>query len=471
SVDDYSKLVGEGAITARFYNALTNRNPLFQRAVKFETEFYKKESEALWDLGGDDLFTVDFDTQVLDDILRPKTASRRRGVSLSESALTSRNAETWIEGTGYQYSLLGDTWYVVPNADDICFDNVRHMTTNWQSWVSSFGVDYNKSIDKFFNENPRLVGDPAFIHERFEQLYLLLNYADQLFSDSETTQESPVEREEVPRVKKIERAILSQRSAAERGTLFNIFLKERHFLNASTFHGSLLAPPHGWYLFNNSELIDRATRRPFNPPLAQFTDLQTLPWGTPSNYSARAVIGYCYDLLEKTMPSIAKPTYDAKYWTEVAFVTDGSCGSACSSFTQTLQLSGAATAFTFGGLADQPMDVAAFGGGDVLEYDFTSSGLNIASHLGYWATFGESQWSKMHANSWVNKPIPFPNSARVSYTWNIDLPLQLGPEALPRQLYIVPPHKHLNMWARDLEERAAIHKEIFPDLGYCPAYR
>ncbi|KAF4703173.1 hypothetical protein FOZ62_000582, partial [Perkinsus olseni] len=127
--------------------------------------------------------------------------------------------------------------------------------------------------------------------------------------------------------------------------------------------------------------------------------------------------------------------------------------------------------FHFWWLADQPMDVAAskqqqpkaaaaFGGGDVLDYDLTSPELNIASHLGYWATFGESQWSKMHANSWVNKPIPFPNSARVRYTWNIDLPLQLGPEALPRQLYIVPPHKHLNMWARDLEERAAIHKEI-----------
>ncbi|KAF4735090.1 hypothetical protein FOZ63_032994 [Perkinsus olseni] len=86
SVDDYSKLVGEGAITARFYNALTNRNPLFQRTVKFETEFYKKESETLWGLGGEDLFTADFDTQVLDDILRPKPASRRRGVSFSESA-------------------------------------------------------------------------------------------------------------------------------------------------------------------------------------------------------------------------------------------------------------------------------------------------------------------------------------------------------------------------------------------------
>ncbi|KAF4655177.1 hypothetical protein FOZ61_007734 [Perkinsus olseni] len=171
------------------------------------------------------------------------------------------------------------------------------------------------------------------------------------------------------------------------------------------------------------------------------------------------------------MPDLVQPSYDAEYWTEVAFVTDGNCGSACSLFTQTLQLTGAATAFTFGGLKDQAMDVASFGGGDVLEYDDTSPLLNIASHLGYWATFGESDWSERHTNTWVNKPIPFPNSARARYTWDMDTPTsQLGPQSLPRQFYIIPPHKQLNMWARNLDERAAIHEEIFPDLGDCPVY-
>ncbi|KAF4721495.1 hypothetical protein FOZ62_015965, partial [Perkinsus olseni] len=150
----------------------------------------------------------------------------------------------------------------------------------------------------------------------------------------------------------------------------------------------------------------------------------------------------------------------------------------------TLQLTGAATAFTFGGLANEAMDVAAFGGGNVLDYDDISPLLNIASHLGYWATFGESDWSKRHTNTWVNKPIPFPNIGGVGYTWNIILASQLGPHSLPRQFYIIPPHKHLNMWARNFDERAAIHEEIvsiknwthlrmnpqFPDLGDCPVY-
>ncbi|KAF4734595.1 hypothetical protein FOZ62_022592 [Perkinsus olseni] len=539
-LSDYSKSAGADVITAQFYNVLTNWNPLFQRTVKFETEFYRKEGDTLWDLAGD-FSAGDYDNEMLDDILAHKVDSRVDDVLFGTKTPVTQE-DKWINGTGYQYSLLDDTvvvsvpdfvpgggefdlrtvlyenfsevqdfarqsnvsrilfdvstngggfvvstfalqWYVVPNADDICFPIVRHMTDNWISWVSSFGVNYNQTIDNFFSENADKVGDPAFIHERFQQLYLLLNYADQLLSDAETTQDSRVENTEVPRLKKIEEGILSQSSPAQRARLFNIFLKERLFLNASTAVGSELAPQYGWYLFDNEELINPKTREPFDPPLSQFTNYRVLPWGKPSNYSATSVFGFCYDILQN-VSSLAGPSYDAEYWTEVAFVTDGNCGSACSLFTQTLQLTGAATAFTFGGLKDQAMDVASFGGGNVLEYDDTSPLLNIASHLGYWATFGDSDWSKRHTNIWVNKPIPFPNSARVRYTWNLGSASQLGPQSLPRQFYIIPPHKQLNMWARNLDERAAIHEEIvsiknwthlrmnpqFPNLGDCPVY-
>ncbi|KAF4666501.1 hypothetical protein FOZ61_009646 [Perkinsus olseni] len=544
-VSDYSKFVGRDTVTARFYNVLTNTNPSFQRTVKFETEFYKKESSTLWGLVADSFPSSDFDGKLPDDILAPESGNRLNdAIFASHDPLPSPVRGKWLEGTGYQYSLLDDTvivsvpdfvpgdsgfflpavvyenfsevqdfarqnnvtrllfdvssngggylvatfalqWYVVPDPDAICVPIVRHMTENWLSWVYSFGVNYDETIDKYFEENTDLVGDPGFIHERFQQLYLLINYADQLLSDSETPQQARIENYEVLRLKGFEEAIRSQKTAAQRARLFNIFLKERLFLDRLTSVGSQLAPQYGWYLFDNSDAINPMTRGPFDPPLSQFTDYQTRQWGKPSNYSTTSVYGFCYELLEDAVPSYAKASYDAKYWTEVGFVTDGNCGSACSSFTQTLQLTGAATAFTFGGLADQPMDVAAFGGGNVLEYDDISPLLNIASHLGYWATFGKSSWSKEHAKTWVNKPIPFPNSARARYTWNMDTPIShLGPDALPRQFYIIPPHKHLNMWARNLDERAAIHQEIvsiknwthlrvnpqFPGLGYCPAY-
>ncbi|KAF4686368.1 hypothetical protein FOZ60_005337, partial [Perkinsus olseni] len=520
-LSDYRKSAGEDALTAQFYNVLTNWNPLFQRTVKFETEFYQKEGDTLWDFAGD-FSAGDYDNEMLDDILTEKSGRRLHKRSLAASPFATQKAGQWIEGIGYQYSLLDDTvvvdvpdfrpgtfetvgtigdadlfanfsevqdfarqnnvtrilfdvsanpgglgastyalqWYIVPNADEACSREVRHMTDNWISWVSSFGVNYNQTIDNFFSENADKVGDPALIHERFQQLYLLLNYADQLLSDAETTQDSRVENTEVPRLKKIEEGILSQSTAAQRAKLFNAFLKERLFLNASTAFGSQIAPQYGWYPFDNGFALDPKTREPFDPPLSQFTNYRVLPWGKPSNYSSTSLYDFCYDIIENVMPNLVEPSYDAEYWTEVAFVTDGNCGSACSLFTQTLQLTGAATAFTFGGLKDQAMDVASFGGGDVLEYDNTSPLLNIASHLGYWATFGKSDWSKRHTNTWVNKPIPFPHSAQVFYGWYIGLAPQLGPQSLPRQFYIIPPHKHLNMRARNLDERAAIHEEI-----------
>ncbi|KAF4733454.1 hypothetical protein FOZ63_014509, partial [Perkinsus olseni] len=209
-LSDYSKSVGADVITAQFYNALTNRNPLFQRTVKFETEFYQKEGDSLWDFAGD-FSAGDYDSETLDDILAHKVGSRVEDVLFATKTPVTQQ-EKWIKGIGYQYSLLDDTvvvnvphfvpggrvfdlrsvlyenfsevqdfarqknvsrilfdvssngggyaistfalqWYVVPNADDICWPIVRHMTDNWISWVSSFGVNYNQTIDNFFSEN------------------------------------------------------------------------------------------------------------------------------------------------------------------------------------------------------------------------------------------------------------------------------------------------------------------------------
>ncbi|KAF4659760.1 hypothetical protein FOL47_007453 [Perkinsus chesapeaki] len=541
-LSNYTKSAGADAITWRFYNALTNRNPLFQKTVDFEAQFYSKRSSTLWDLA-EDTFAEGFDTTALDTILQSSTENKIDDDLLATESVTTTATNTdWIFGTGYQYRLLDDTvvvsvpsfvpseesslpaiiyenfsvvqdfarknnvtrllfdmssngggyvlstlalqWYVISNMNDICSPMVRHMTENWQSWVESFGVNFDETIDAFFEENPRLVEDPTFIHGRFQQLYLLMNYAEQLLTDPDTPESQRIETDEVARLKSIEDFILSRRTATSRASTFKLFLTSRSFVNTLTSFGSDILPQFGWYLFDNSELVNRKTRSPFYPPLSQFTKYRSRQWGKTSNYSAEGAWSFCYPL-DSTMRSTAGSSYRKDYWTDVAFVTDGNCGSACSLFTETLQLTGRATAFTFGALADQPMDVASFGGGNVYEYDNISPMLNIASHLGYWATFGESDWAKRHTNSWANKPIPFPFSVRARFTWNIGLSGRLGPDALPRQFYIVPPHKHINMWARNLEERSLIHEEIvgyknwthlranpqFEDLGYCPAYR
>ncbi|KAF4651567.1 hypothetical protein FOZ61_010363, partial [Perkinsus olseni] len=74
-LSDYRKSAGADAITAQFYNVLTNWNPLFQRTVKFETEFYQKEGDTLWDFAGD-FSAGDYDDGMLDDMLTEKSGRR-----------------------------------------------------------------------------------------------------------------------------------------------------------------------------------------------------------------------------------------------------------------------------------------------------------------------------------------------------------------------------------------------------------
>ncbi|EER18120.1 hypothetical protein Pmar_PMAR009146 [Perkinsus marinus ATCC 50983] len=536
---DFSKGIKQDAVNLPFLNARANTNPFFEETVKLETELYSK-CDSLWHLMPENSRDASL-TAGLDSIFASEARGRWDDDLFRADGGQGTGEDTFVQGIGYEYALVGDAVVVyVPNfepddgssslsallygefpevqdfakqhnvtrllfdlssngggfilsafalqwyfaeAKDICFPIVRHMTDNWQLWVSSFGVNYDEVIDGFFSSYPEIVGDPVFIHGRFEQLYELLSYADSLLSDSDTPESELMVNQQKPWLNSHESSILSLPSAPQRAEAFKRFLKERQFLDPSQPLGAELAPKYGWFLFDNSWLVSPLTGKRFEPPLSQFTEYRSRTWGKESNYSAEAIWELC-PLYLNGMRQIAGPDYDKNYWSEVAFVTDGNCGSACSMFTQTLQLSGIATAFTFGALADQPMDVASFGGGDEYEYDEAIPLINIASHLGHWATLGQSEWSRRYETSWVNKPVPFPNSARVKYTWNGGLTAQLGPESLPRQFYIIPPHKHLNMWARNSAERAAIYEEIvsikswtelrknpqFPDMGSCPTY-
>ncbi|KAF4656969.1 hypothetical protein FOL47_008654 [Perkinsus chesapeaki] len=535
---DYSKRAGRDIVNSRAYNIITNSNPAFDEALEFEVKLYPKRLETLWSAMRASMPPMDEEDAKL--VKTIYDSSHQDGASdnpLGELKVQSAAADGWVLGVGYRYSIIGDAvvvsvpsfkpveelnsdrasalfvgfprvqeyarqhgvtrllfdvssngggygisvyallWYLVGSKEQICTPVVRHMTENWQTWVSSFGVNYNQTIEKFFYENPLLGGNKSFIQERFEMLYDLLRYGKQYLGVQLD------EARELPRLRGIEEKILSESSTTRRATAFMEFLKERLFLNRSTSIGRQLAPQYGWYLFDNKEIFNRTTGKQFVPPLTQYQNVNLRHWGTPSNYSTPCMYAEC-QLVMKRMPKIVPPSYDREYWSEVSFVTDGNCGSACSIFAQVLQLSGAATAFTFGSLADQPMDVASFGGGNVLAYDDILPSLNMAGHLANWATFDRSEWSQITRESWVNKPMPFPTPATASYTWNILLASQLGPDSMPRQFYKIPGHKHLNMWARNLSERSSIHEAIiefkswdslkanpqFGDSGDCPAY-
>ncbi|KAF4657714.1 hypothetical protein FOL47_008324 [Perkinsus chesapeaki] len=515
-LSDYSKVAGPGkdAVSTHVYNMLTNTNLKFTKAIDFEMEFYSLRPETLWQassaavpsMGNTD---IEFINAVLESTTRSPLEDKLRG----EPSTRSITVTDWIKGHGYSFTLAGDAvvvsipdfepvktldtdedvalalyagfyevqdyarqhgvtrllfdvssngggliisslalqWYVVESNEEICSPVVKHMTENWRKWVSSFGENYNQAIDDFFAKNPLLVGSGDFIQRKFQKLYDLIDHAKQYLDVA------LVKEDDLLRLRNIEDAILSQSSSTARADLFKDFLEGRQFLTSDI--GQQLVPEYGWYLFDNTDIVDYSTGQNFTPPLSQYQQVQLRHWGKSSNYSKPGVFSFCSKVLNQ-MLEIVPDSYDRKYWSEVSFVTDGNCGSACSMFTQTLQLSGAATAFTFGSLADQPMDVSSFGGGNVLQYDDIAPMLNIASHLGNWATFGRSEWSQITRESWVNRPMPFPTAAQASYTWNIELAQQLGPNSLPRQFYRIPGHKHLNMWARNLRERVSVHETI-----------
>ncbi|KAF4656810.1 hypothetical protein FOL47_008740 [Perkinsus chesapeaki] len=551
---DYSKIAGRDVVNTSALSELSNYNPAFDEALKFEEKFYPERLETLWNTmrasmplmrrEAAEFIKAIHDSSRHDDTREDplgylKAQMAQPSAAAAIMAAADAAADRWVQGVGYSYSTIGDAvvvsvpsfkpveaidseetfasalflgfpqvqdyarqhgvtrllldvssngggfgwsvyaflWYFVGSEEETCSPTVRRMTQTWQTWVSSFGVNYNQTIDEFFCENPLLGGYKGFIKERFEMLYDLLRYGEQHLGVQFD------EAGELSRLHDIEDRILSKRPVTRRAAAFKQFLKERLFLNRSTAIGQQLAPQYGWFLFDNTGIINRTTGEQFVPPLSQYQNVDLRHWGTPSNYSTPGMDAGCAFVMEM-MPNIVPSSYDREYWSEVSFVTDGNCGSACSIFTQVLQLSGAATAFTFGSLADQPMDVASFGGGNVLAYDDVSPLLNMAGHLGHWATFGRSEWSQITRESWVNKPMPFPTSATASYTWNILLASQLGPDSMPRQFYKIPGHKHLNMWARNLSERSSIHEAIvefnswdslkanpqFREFGDCPAY-
>ena len=125
--------------------------------------------------------------------------------------------------------------------------------------------------------------------------------------------------------------------------------------------------------------------------MSNYKNLDTKKWGPEeSTYSQMGEYRSCRDMLER-MPLIA-PKHVPSLWRDVAFVSDGTCGSACALFLQGIQLSGVATGFTYGGVANTAMDVAAFAGGNVESYENFWPKMAFASRVGHLATIGEARW-------------------------------------------------------------------------------
>jgi hypothetical protein len=160
------------------------------------------------------------------------------------------------------------------------------------------------------------------------------------------------------------------------------------------------------------------------------------------------------------MESEYNDKYDREYWSSVGIVSDGGCGSACSQFVTGMQLSGVATVFTYGGVAEMKMDASAFTGGSVNSYESHWRKVSVSERFGDLITLGKSEWTRLHAGSWLHSPMPFPHKARASFNWNMIFFTKLGTNSLPREYYDIPSDKHLALWAHNDDGMQKIYRTI-----------
>ena len=110
----------------------------------------------------------------------------------------------------------------------------------------------------------------------------------------------------------------------------------------------------GWFPFTG-DVVDPETGGAFSPVMKPYTDLVERNWGNKTGKYSKKFILAC-DLPFNDMIKFILYLQGASFikaqhqWKEIAVLTNGLCGSACSLIATTLQFSEGATVFTYGGV-------------------------------------------------------------------------------------------------------------------------
>jgi len=144
---------------------------------------------------------------------------------------------------------------------------------------------------------------------------------------------------------------------------------------------------------------------------------------------------------------------DAEHqWKEIAVLTNGLCGSACSLFATKLQIQEGATVFSYGGDGTL-MDTSAFAGGNVESYKAFWPQVFYAAIIGDILYGPDTPIGKRlrapgaadrkYAKSLV---LPMPTTAVSRFNFNMMYMKEFGDQSLPREWYKLPAHKHYFEW-------------------------
>ena len=409
---------------------------------------FTRKSGLDWRIIGDTIVvklrTFDIEADVLSDGMREVQRT-------AEMEGTTRVLfEVSGNGGGKVKSAIALLWHLMPT-EDICQTYRVRLTRNWDQWLRSFGGGIQHIVQKYFTKKYETL-TPGKIDKFFDKIVKFVNLLYGGFGFTEDDFQGTKQTQVITRINRKrdeikDNAQTPQNQKAER---LAEFIRSLEFIPANI--RPYVVPGSGFHPFDSRELRALGGGHPF-------ADAETKEWGANSSkYSRLAEYRFCREILNKM--STKHINFDRRFWKEIGFVSDGTCGSACALFTTTLETSGYGIGFTFGGIANTALDISSFAGGNVEDYEKFWPKIAIAAKLGELASGGEAPFTKDHAGSWSYHPIAFPTKAKAAFNWKMMFMKSFGQEALPRQFYLVPGRKHFNYWGTDWDSMAPLLNEI-----------
>jgi hypothetical protein len=336
------------------------------------------------------------------------------------------------------------------------------MNSFWQKWLTSFGEFDEAELDQ----------DPvAELEGRFQALYNLKDLAESM-----NGVQAGVNFEEL---KAVLQEASNQVDDDQKRKVFKDALKNGRVVEFSTFSGT--NSTQGWYPFKG-DVEDPETGEPFDPPLKPYKELETHQWGVTDDKKYSGRFQFACNLAFSDSESLflwffgASITKAKHQWKEIAVLSNGLCGSACSLFATQLQFKEGATTFTYGGIPGKIMDVSAFAGGNVEEYkNFWPQAL-YASLVGDALHGPNTEIGQMMRSAGSRERsfartllLPLPTKAMARFNHNMMFVKEFGPDALPREWYIIAAHKHFWEWHDSRPDKIFTQKKDWCEL--CGLYK
>jgi len=382
-------------------------------------------------------------------------------------------------GGGYVISAYSVMWMFMKDTTKVCSPIRRRITSNWDNWMDSFGAGLDGMVDAYLV--PQGDGLASKLDSIFVEISDIVTFMYDAMGNSVSIFGNVSKATALSRVATRKSQISAMSTLALKADAIRSYIKSAGWFpiegsgNKDSLFPSSYSEP-----FNPSEIVKpQSGGQYFSPAMSNYQNTELKDWGNDARYSLPGEFSFCSYTVNTAMPIVAAG-WDKSYWTQVGLVTDGTCGSACALFSQ-IQLQGDAVAFSYGGIKDEPVDVASFAGGNVEEYDSWWGSVALALKTAKLATGGLAPYfNTTRVDSWKYVPVPFPSKASGRFNNGMMMSIPMGVDSMPRQFYQVPARKAFNIWTSSDAGRMDVYNSIigisdwrlvdsqFSAYGQCP---